>query len=77
MAKKKETADQEQFRLEEAFDRIEALLEKLQDKDVTLEESFGLYQEGMGLLRLCNENIDHVEKQMLQIDEEGQTHEFS
>ena len=77
MAKKKETADQEQFRLEEAFDRIEALLEKLQDKDVTLEESFGLYQEGMGLLKLCNENIDHVEKQMLQIDEEGQTHDFS
>lgn len=77
MAKKKETADQEQFRLEEAFDRIEALLEKLQDKDVTLEESFGLYEEGMGLLKLCNENIDHVEKQMLQIDEEGQTHEFS
>ena len=77
MAKKKETADQEQFRLEEAFDRIEALLEKLQDKDVTLEESFVLYQEGMGLLKLCNENIDHVEKQMLQIDEEGQTHEFS
>ena len=77
MAKKKETADQEQFRLEEAFDRIEALLEKLQDKDVTLEESFGLYQEGMALLKLCNENIDHVEKQMLQIDEEGQTHEFS
>ena len=77
MAKKKETADQEQFRLEEAFDRIEALLEKLQDKDVTLEESFGLYQEGMGLLKLCNENIDHVEKQMLLIDEEGQTHEFS
>ena len=77
MAKKKETADQKQFRLEEAFDRIEALLEKLQDKNVTLEESFGLYQEGMGLLKLCNENIDHVEKQMLQIDEEGQTHEFS
>ena len=77
MAKKKETAEQEQFRLEEAFDRIEALLEKLQDKDVTLEESVGLYQEGMGLLKLCNENIDHVEKQMLQIDEEGQTHEFS
>ena len=77
MAKKKETAEQEQFQLEEAFDRIEALLEKLQDNDVTLEESSGLYQEGMGLLKLCNENIDHVEKQMLQIDEEGQTHEFS
>ena len=74
MAKKKETADQEQFRLEEAFDRIEALLEKLQDKDVTLEESFGLYQEGMGLLKLCNEKHRSCGKADAgQIDEEGQT----
>ena len=29
MAKKKETAEQEQFRLEEAFDRIEDALAKL------------------------------------------------
>ena len=28
-------------------------------------------------LKKCSENIDHVEKQMLQIDEEGHTHEFS
>ncbi len=42
MAKKKEIADQEQFRLEEAFDRIEALLEKLQDKDVTLRSPWSL-----------------------------------
>ena len=42
-----------------------------------LEESFRLYEQGMKLLQKCNENIDHVEKQMLQIDEEGHTHEFS
>ena len=37
---------------------------------MTLEESFGLYQEGMGLLKLCNENMDHVEKQMLVLNGE-------
>lgn len=68
---------QEEFRLEEAFDQIEKLLEKLNDREVSLEESFGLYQEGMKLLKQCNEKIDHVEKQMLQIDEEGNVHEFS
>ncbi len=73
MAKEKK----EEFRLEEAFRRIEELLEKLGDKDVSLEESFSLYQEGMKLLKQCNDKIDHVEKQMLQIDEEGQIHEFS
>ncbi len=69
--------DREDFCLEEAFDEIEKLLEQLGDKEVPLEESFRLYQKGMGLLKRCNEQIDHVEKQMLLIDEEGQTHEFS
>ena len=61
----------------EAFGKIEALLSKLTDRNVSLEESFSLYQEGVKLLKLCNDQIDHVEKQMLLIDEEGQTHEFS
>ena len=74
MAGKKKEED---FRLEEAFDTIEGLLEKLGDREVSLEESFTLYQQGMTLLKQCNEKIDRVEKQMLQIDEEGCVHEFS
>ncbi|MBS6398063.1 MAG: exodeoxyribonuclease VII small subunit [Clostridiales bacterium] len=69
--------EKEEFRLEDGFRRIEALLEKLGDKDTSLEDSFALYQEGMKLLKICNEKIDRVEKQMLLIDEEGQIHEFS
>ena len=73
----KEAGQMEPFRLETAFDQIEQLLQKLQEGEVYLEESFRLYEQGMKLLQKCNENIDHVEKQMLQIDEEGHTHEFS
>ncbi|MBR9946602.1 exodeoxyribonuclease VII small subunit [Clostridiaceae bacterium Marseille-Q4145] len=73
----KEAGQMEPFRLETAFDQIEQLLQKLQEGEVSLEESFRLYEQGMKLLQKCNENIDHVEKQMLQIDEEGHTHEFS
>ena len=73
----KEAGQMEPFRLETAFDQIEQLLQKLQDGEDSLEESFRLYEQGMKLLQKCNENIDHVEKQMLQIDEEGHTHEFS
>ena len=67
---------EETFRLEEGFEKIEQLLEKLSDREVSLEDSFSLYQEGMELLKQCNARIEHVEKQMLAIDEEGQTHEF-
>lgn len=73
----KEAGQMESIRLETAFDQIEQLLQKLQEGEVSLEESFRLYEQGMKLLQRCNENIDHVEKQMLQIDEEGHTHEFS
>ena len=73
----KEAGQMEPFRLETAFDQIEQLLQKLQEGEVSLEESFRLYEQGMKLVQKCNENIDHVEKQMLQIDEEGHTHEFS
>lgn len=67
----------EEFRLEKAFGEIEEILEKLGDRDVSLEDSFVLYRQGMELLKQCNERIDRVEKQMLQLDEEGQIHEFS
>ncbi len=71
-----EIREKEEFVLEEGLGKIEKLLERLGDREVSLEESFQLYQEGMELLKQCNARIDHVEKQMLQIDEEGQTHEF-
>ncbi len=69
--------EKKEMKLEEALDRIDMLLKKMGDKEVSLEETFSLYQEGMQLLKRCNEQIDRVEKQMLQIDEEGQIHEFS
>ena len=69
--------NEKELKLEEALDRIDALLNQMGDKDVSLEETFRLYQEGMRLLKNCSEQIDRVEKQMIQIDEEGQIHEFS
>ncbi len=72
-----DSGNEKELKLEEALDRIDALLNQMGDKDVSLEETFRLYQEGMRLLKNCSEQIDRVEKQMIQIDEEGQNHEFS
>ena len=72
-----DSGNEKELKLEEALDRIDALLNQIGDKDVSLEETFRLYQEGMRLLKNCSEQIDRVEKQMIQIDEEGQIHEFS
>lgn len=66
----------EALSLEESFEQLDELLEKLENRDTTLEESFSLYQKGMNLLRLCNDKIDTVEKKILVMNEEGGLDEF-
>ena len=43
------------------------MLEKLEGKDISLEDSFALYQKGMELVKTCNSKIDTVEKKMITI----------
>ncbi len=62
--------------LEELFDNLQEVVDQLENEDVSLEESFRLYNEGMILLKKCNETIDTVEKKVLVLDENGETHEF-
>ena len=50
-----------------------ALLEK---DDVSLEDSFRFYQEGMNLLKYCNDSIDQVEKKVQKISSDGKTEDF-
>ena len=52
------------------------MLEKLSDKDVSLEESFEVYTEGTKLLKYCSRRLDKVEKKMLVMNEEGGLDEF-
>ena len=66
----------EKLSLEESFEQLDELLEKLEDRDTPLEESFALYQKGMNLLRLCNDKIDTVEKKIMIMNEEGGLDEF-
>lgn len=62
--------------LEAAFDSLDEIVEQLETEEVSLEESFTLYHKGMDLLKLCNEKIDKVEKQIRILDEDGGEHEF-
>ncbi len=59
--------------VEAALKKLEAVLEKLEDRDTPLERSFSLYAQGMELVKDINAKIDKVEKQMLIL--EGEDHE--
>lgn len=67
---------EKQSSLEELMIEIEDILEKMDEKDISLEDSFLLYEKGMKKLKMCNDKIDQVEKKMLVINEEGEQEEF-
>lgn len=57
--------------LEETFERLEQTIEQLADEDISLEDAFAAYSEGMKLLKSCNDQIDKVEKKVLKLAEDG------
>lgn len=67
---------EERMTLEEAFAQLEQVTKTLEDENISLEESFAVYQKGMQLLRYCNESIDKVEKKVLVLNGEGKLDEF-
>ena len=62
--------------LEEMFKELEELIGKMENEEITLEQTFDLYNNGMELLKKCNLSIDEVEKKVLVLDENGETDEF-
>lgn len=67
---------EERMTLEEAFAQLEQVTKTLEDENISLEESFAVYQKGMQLLKYCNESIDKVEKKVLVLNGEGKLDEF-
>ena len=61
--------------LETAFTDLEEIIEKLEKEDITLEDSFKLYQDGMKLIKHCNDSIDKVEKQLIVLGEKDNKQE--
>lgn len=62
--------------LEEHFLSIEEILKMMENPDITLEQSFSMYQKGMEELKEANAMLDEIEKAMLVMTEQGELEEF-
>lgn len=60
----------EQKSVEERFHEIENIISEMQKEDVTLDQAFELYNNGLNLIKECNGKLDTIEKQ-IKIIEEG------
>lgn len=55
--------------LEASMEELEGVLKELEKEDISLEDSFRLYNDGMKLLKSCNDMIDKVEKKLIVLEE--------
>ena len=57
--------------IREDFDALEGIIQKMDDAEVSLEDSFTLYEDGMKLLKQLSGRIDMVEKKVKKLNEDG------
>ena len=60
----------EEMTLEEAFEQLDELIEKMEESDLPLEESFALYKKGVSLVETCNKKIEKVECDIRKVTEQ-------
>ncbi len=68
--------NKQELTLEENFRKLENLTAQLEAEDISLEDAFAAYSQGMHILKQCNEQIDTVEKKVLKLSSEGALEEF-
>ena len=57
--------------IEESFEALEEIITKLESSDISLDESFALYKNGMEELKLANEKIEKTRKAVMAISKDG------
>ncbi len=69
----------ENFSFEQALKRLEEIVEILEAGNISLEESIKIYQEGIGLSKLCSGMLEEAEGKVMAImnRNSGQMEEFN
>lgn len=57
-------SDTKELSFEEAMEKLEEVVSKLEQGDVPLEEAISMFQEGMTLSKLCHDKLKSVEDSM-------------
>ncbi len=64
-------AEKERLSFEEALNKLESIVEQLEDEEITLEDSVKLYEEGVKMSRFCAEILEQAELRIEQVNEEN------
>ena len=51
-------------KFEDAFQKLESIVKKLEDGNLSMEESLKAFEEGVRLSRFCSKKLDEAEKKV-------------
>ena len=57
---------------EEAFSKLQKIVEKLENETVNLEQALTLFKEGRDLLKICEQHLNTAENKIRTMDEMDQ-----
>lgn len=57
--------------VEQSFEKLEEIIAKMEDREISLTESFSLYKKGMEELEYCSSKIDETRKAVMAIQQDG------
>jgi len=58
------SVDEKEFSFEKAFEELEATVQRLEEGELTLDESIALYEKGTHLAKQCEEALDSAQVQV-------------
>ncbi len=64
-------AKEDNMTLEQMLDSLDKCVNTMESGELTLEESFNAFMEGMELVKRCNDSIDRVEKEVVKLMDDG------
>ena len=70
MPQKKTKGTDENLQFEEAIEKLESIIERIESEQIPLEELLKDYEEGTKLLKLCRDRIDGARQKVDKINKE-------
>ena len=60
----------EKMTIEQGFGKLGEIMKRMEETDISLEESFRLYNKGIKLVKQIKEKLDDTEKKLIVLEEE-------
>ena len=54
----------ENIKFEEAIEKLDSIVSRLESGSASLDESLSLFEEGVALIKICNEKLDSAEQKV-------------